>query len=333
MQDARHWGLVVLLRLLKKTFSSFKLSPIPIGIAIAVVALIYLGCSRSPELLVQPTKKKTSTWLQLSQLGQPKFLELQAQREQLEHYLTSFEAIAQATIALSIEEEKPKLSVILSLQQHAELTPPLIYSITDYLLTSIPGLTKEYLTISDSLGNMYSPMQVTSINVAAIEKHLEKLLPKQDFQLSYIQHENQLQMDINERYLDRLSTERKEKLLEYIGAYFKHNYHEQVHVSIFPFAKSIDRFTKIALSLTIFFSSLGIISLASFYLAFYAYDRLPSESYKIKGGIHIPKLVEILQNEPPERISLILSYMDPQKAQELLEHFPKEVRGKIRVKW
>ncbi|ETR79622.1 Flagellar M-Ring Protein [Chlamydia pneumoniae B21] len=75
--------------------------------------------------------------------------------------------------------------------------------------------------------------------------------------------------------------------------------------------------------------SLMIVALASFYLARHAYERVSPEPRKIKRGINISKLLEIIQKESPEKIALILSYLDPKKAEALLNRLPEDLKHQV----
>ncbi|SYX09366.1 type III secretion system protein,Secretory protein of YscJ/FliF family [Chlamydia poikilotherma] len=330
---------------LKKKAASLGISPL--GLLVVSTALgsaLFFGknASKSPDFS-EPPAKKTTGWFKLSQVGNPKLLESLAKKEQIERDLTMFQSVANATVALSLPTEDdpnivPQVSVILSSHKNEVFSSSLLLSITDYLSSSIPGLNKEHITLSDNLGNIYSPGEfpTNSLLLSACEGYLGKIFPKEHFSLAYLATKNSptVQLTINEKYLAKFPKEKREAFLIHAEDHLKKicgNTHAIV-IEKFPFSQTIqkDRLSyKLLVGGTILLSSLGIIALASFYLAFYAYERIPVESKKIKQGINITKLVEILQKESPEKIRLILSYLDPNKADEIFNHLPEDVKHQV----
>ncbi|CRH47910.1 type III secretion system protein [Chlamydia trachomatis] len=74
--------------------------------------------------------------------------------------------------------------------------------------------------------------------------------------------------------------------------------------------------------------SLGILGFATFYLAFHTYDHVSQQKEKIQS-INIPKLIEMMKRESPEKVALILSYLDSAKAEELLNKLPEEMKSAV----
>ncbi|WP_348663279.1 type III secretion system protein [Chlamydia vaughanii] len=335
----------MLFQFLKKKFASLGTSSLSLLAAMAVIGCaIFFGKTSSPSLPSQPqSEKKTSSWIKLSQVGNPKLLESLAKKEQIEKDLTTFQSVTGATVALSLPSEEdshivPQVSVILSSYKNERLSPSLLVSITDYLSSSIPGLTKEHITLADNLGNTYSPEEFSplSLLLATCENHLGKIFPKEHFIITCLTKQNhpEIQLIINESYLTKLSKNKRESFLSYAEENLKNICGENYPIVIekFPFskaAKAHNKLNKVIIGIAILLSSLGIIALASFYLAFYAYEGIPSESKKIKQGINITKLVEILQKESPEKIGVILSYLDPKKAEELLNQLPEDIKNQV----
>lgn len=334
----------MLFKLLKSKLSLLKIPSVLLLVCLGVGCAMYFGTVSISPSFIQPTfpGKKTvpaNRTLTRSIAKHPYSLN----KELLEKELTTFQPISHAVIAFSGPSEQdpsatPKLSVVLSLYKQAALSAAQVYSITDYLIKSIPGLSKEHITISDSLGNIYAPVHIAahSALLATSSAYLERVLPKQHFSLDYIPHKEHacLQISINEKYLSSLPLTDQEKIISHAEHYLNNVYDGecQVHIEVVPFANQISRFgktPKLLITLTIFFSSLGIVSLASFYLAFYAYEYMPKESKKLGQGLHIPKLVEILKQESPEKISLILSYLEPQKAEELFNKLPENIKKEM----
>ncbi|MEF9519663.1 type III secretion system protein [Chlamydia crocodili] len=330
---------------LKKKAASLGISPL--GLLVVSTALgsaIFFGknTSKSPDFS-QTSEKKTTGWFKLSQVGNPKLLESLAKKEQIERDLTMFQSVANATVALSLPTEDdpdivPQVSVILSSHRNEVFSSSLLLSITDYLSSSIPGLNKEHITLSDNLGNIYSPgeFSTNSLLLSTCEDYLGKIFPKEHFALAYLITKNTptVQLTVNEKYLAKFPKEKREAFLVHAEDHLKKicGSNHPIIIEKFPFSQTIqkDRLSyKLLVGGTILLSSLGIIALASFYLAFYAYEHIPSESKKIKQGINIAKLVEILQKESPEKIRLILSYLDPKKADEIFKHLPEDVKHQV----
>ncbi|AHK63539.1 hypothetical protein BOKEGFJH_00663 [Chlamydia avium] len=336
----------MLFQFLKKKCVSLGVSPLSLLAILSILSCAFFlnktSSSSTPTTKLTP-EKKSSMWFQFSQVGNLKFLESLAKKEQIEKDLTTFQSIASATVALSLPSEEdiltPKqISVILTPHKNEQLSPSLLLSIIDYLLSSFPGLKKENITLSDTLGNTYSPGEIapSSLLLATCKGYLEKIFPKEHFALTYVrtkQHPT-IQLTINEKYLEKLSKEVKNNLLIHTEENMKKICGDlcSITIELFPFSPNTTKKSPlhtILIGILILFSSLGIIALASFYLAFYAYEKIPAESKKIKQGINITKLVEVLQKESPEKIGLILSYLDPKKANELLNKLPEDIKNKI----
>ncbi|BAE80879.1 type III secretion flagellar biosynthesis M-ring protein [Chlamydia felis Fe/C-56] len=329
---------------LKKKVASLGISPLGLlVISSALGSAIFFGknTSKSPDFS-PPSEKKTTGWFKLSQVGNPKLLESLAKKEQIERDLTMFQSVASATVALSLPTEDdphiiPQVSVILSTRKNETFSSSLLHSITDYLSSSIPGLTKEHITLSDNLGNVYSPGEISknSLFLSTCEGYLGKIFPKEHFILSYLANNTPtIQLTINEKYLAKFSKAKREAFLVHAEEHLKkiYGHTHSIVIERFPFSQTSKKdwlSYRLLVGGTILLSSLGIIAVASFYLAFYAYERIPSESKKIKQGINITKLVEILQKESPEKIRLILSYLDPKKAEEIFKHLPEDIQHQV----
>lgn len=331
---------------LKRKCVSLGISPVSFIAILAILSCAFFLNKTSSSPIPSsnlPSEKKSPRWFQFSQIGNIKFLESLAKKEQIEKDLTTFQSIAHATVALSLSSEEESLhptqiSVILTPHKKELLSPSLLSSITDYLLSSVPNLKKENITLSDTLGNTYSPGEVTpsSLLLTTCEGYLGKILPKEHFALTYVQTPSlpTIQLTINEKYLEKLSKEARENLLIHTQETIGKICGESCSTTIerFPFSSNLITKTsplhKIFIGSAILFASLGIIALASFYLAFYAYEKIPPES-KIKQGINITKLIEVLQKESPEKIGLILSYLDSKKANALLNRLPEDIKNQV----
>ncbi|AAP05646.1 type III secretion system protein [Chlamydia caviae] len=329
---------------LKKKVASLGISPLGLLVVSAALGSALLfgkNTSKSPDFS-QPSEKKTPGWFKLSQVGNPKLLESLAKKEQIERDLTMFHSVANATVALSLPTEDdpdiiPQVSVILSSHKDEVFSSSLLLSIVDYLSSSIPGLAKEHITLSDNLGNTYSPGEFSnSLLLSACESYLGKIFPKEHFALTCLNAKQTptIQLTVNEKYLAKFPKDKRESFLKHAEDQLKKisGDNHPIVIEKFPFSQTIqkDRLSyKLLVGGIILLSSLGIIALASFYLAFYAYERIPLESKKIKQGINITKLVEILQKESPEKIRVILSYLDPKKADEIFQHLPEDVKHQV----
>lgn len=276
-------------------------------------------------------------------MGNPRLIESLAKKEQLEKDLTSFYPIVSSKVAIAFPGEDDmasplNLSVILTLAKETSLTPPLLLSITEYLCSSLPGLTREHISLSDNLGNLYMPTSITinSLLIHGLENYLGKLFPKEHFALAYHLRESKptLQLTLNQSYLSHLSKEESEKIITHTSQYLYQNYHDSYDIVIetIPFARLQNRkplISKVLIGIMILIISLTIVALSSFYLAKHAYERVSPEPKKIKRGINISKLIEIIQKESPEKIALILSYLDPTKAEELLSKLPEDLKQQV----
>ncbi|ANH78655.1 type III secretion system protein [Candidatus Chlamydia sanziniae] len=331
---------------LKKKLAALGVSPLGFFLVVGAISCAMLfSKSSSTSKSLTPTKvEKTSNhWLKFSQTGNLRFMEALAKKEQLERDLTTFDSImaAKVALALPLEEETEnllKLSVILTPQKDAFLTPSLLFSITDYLCSSVPGLHKENITLSDNLGNFYSPepRSMNSLFFTTLENYLKKIFPKEHFAFSYLPSEEKpiVQFTINENYVNSLPKEESDKVINHAIHYLHQNCSDfcTIITERLPFAyqhRQHSGVSKFLIGCVILLSSLSIVALASLYLGWHAYERVSPEPKKIKRGINITKLVEIIQKEPPEKIALILSYLDPKKAEILLSRLPENLRNRV----
>ncbi|WP_201456386.1 type III secretion system protein [Chlamydia sp. 17-3921] len=335
----------MLFQLLRKKVSALGIPPLGLLLCIGVLScILFFGkTSQTPAISTPKIEKSSGSWLKISQAGNFKFCEALAKKEQLEKDLITFHPIASAKVAFALpsetEIETPlRLSVILTLQKDQPLTPTLLFSITDYLCSSLPGLDKKNITLSDNFGNFYTPesININFLLFSSLENYLSKLFPKEHFALSCIPTKDKpiLQLDVNETYLSCLSKENAARVWghasHYLHQYYSNNY--TVMTKQIPFAhktKNSRDISKYFITGMILLSSLGIVALASLYLAWHAYERIESKPRKIKRGINITKLIEIIQKEPPQKIALILSYLDPKKAEELLNKLPEDIHHQV----
>ncbi|AGJ64174.1 type III secretion system protein [Chlamydia trachomatis] len=327
----------VLPRFLKNKIASTKSLGYLLAAILIGFIMLYKPSSPQPTPTVASTEKKPSHWLKLSHLGNLQSIEIQAKKEQLEKDLTLFEPVLQATVALSQEEDSlAEISVILSLPQASTLSPSLVHSITDYLTRSVPGLTKEHITLSDQHGNLYSPLfeQSNTLLTTSLERSLQTILPQTHFALNYIPvaDEGHLQLLVDEDYLNTLPKGARVKLLSHMQEILSAFSEMHPSVDIVPFLKPVahktSRLSSIVLSITIVLLSLGILGFATFYLAFHTYDHVSQQKEKIQS-INIPKLIEMMKRESPEKVALILSYLDSAKAEELLNKLPEEMKSAV----
>lgn len=313
-----------------------------------IVACIILGCflflgkTTSPSQRTNPiAPEKTSfLWSRLSQIAKPKLIESFAQKEQIEKDLQTFQPIQHATVALSLSEEDhipQQVSVILTLRDGEELSGSMIQAIIDYLSSSLPSLDKNLISVSDNLGNVYAPINNVSpsLLITKITSHLTHLLPKEHFTVTHIESFEQprILLTINENYLKAFSEQKKQQLTTHIEQYVSQVCSPPLcmMLEILPFASPRKHivWTKSFTGIVILLLSLVITAAASCVLALHAYERIPHTERKFKRGINVTKLVELLQKEPPEKIALILSYLDPVKSQELLSKLPEEKKHQI----
>lgn len=331
---------------LAKKLTALGISPLGcLLIGVVVSCAILFGRSSNPSLAPTQvkTEKTSGNWLKLTQMGNPKLIESLTKKEQLEKDLTSFHPIASAKVAIALSTEDDvmsplHLSVILTLRKEESLTPSLLFSITDYLCSSLPGLKREHISLSDNLGNLYIPESITvnSLFIHTLENYLGKIFPKEHFALAYHAKAEKptLQLTLNENYIAHLTKEESEKIVAHTKHYLYQNYDDSYDIVIetLPFARLQNKKSfpaKVLIGSMILVISLMIVALASFYLARHAYERVSPEPRKIKRGINISKLLEIIQKESPEKIALILSYLDPKKAEALLNRLPEDLKHQV----
>lgn len=114
-----------------------------------------------------------------------------------------------------------------------------------------------------------------------------------------------MQLLIDEDYLNTLPKGARVKLLSHMQEILSAFPEMHPSVDIVPFLKPVahktSRLSSIVLSITIVLLSLGILGFATFYLAFHTYDHVSQQKEKIQS-INIPKLIEMMKRESPEKL-------------------------------
>ncbi|WP_213318033.1 hypothetical protein [Chlamydiifrater volucris] len=266
-------------------------------------------------------------------------------------------------------QEKPsptQVSVIVqTVSDFRVLSSSLVDSITHYLCSAISNLNPEDVIISDQNGIVYSGKPGTKqhekdltekLITSGLSKQCEKIFPKNSFLLSvFLQQNNTLSSEtlkhpisndglkgfitltLDQRTATSLRPEELSKKKEWIQSYT-----EDLCLSngVLPHV-FIDTAPILPLEKTSFFSrpwlvgSIYLLLSASILIAAYSYlftkitERYLHRRAKITGEINMAKLVEVIHNEHPRKISLLLSYLDSKKAEAILTALPQEKREEI----
>lgn len=250
----------------------------------------------------------TNTWIKGEKELQ--VLEMRALKGQLEKDLTAFEKIKNASVILDIPPPKTfsgtkypaKASVILTLMPKAHLSTSELRAITNHLTGAIRGLEPSMIAVSDTTGKLYKMIDPTgkgeSIDqLTLFEEHLEEKIAT-------------------------LREEIKQQLTTHVKGYGSESALSEI---LLPSdKKEASQVTKGYEGKT-----LGFLFTLSFFIAvciailpfFRRFKRKKGEEgtlFQLMTKIDLKKLGASLQNEDPRKIALMLSYLQPSRAEQLI---------------
>lgn len=308
----------------------------------------------------------TNTWIKGEKELQ--VLEMRALKGQLEQDLAEFEYIKNASVILDIPPQKSfggaqyktKASVILTLMPSVYLSPSQLKAITYHLAGAVRGLEPNMIAISDTTGKLYKPIDPEGNGEQfycvfedylqdKIEKFLTKLFGRDHYYCSLKVFADQgvnqglacvsitldktlfLESDFNQtreelsRQIENLSSGLEVRV--------------QTIIDFLPFEKKrvqwIEKPEKAGYAGLVATAVVVVLALLSLIPLFRRFDvkkkeDSPEESFvNMMTEIDIQKLADSMRQEDPETIALMVSYLEPSRAEKLIACFSEEYQDQI----
>jgi hypothetical protein len=282
----------------------------------------------------------TNTWIKGEKELQ--MLEMRALKGELEKDIAGFEIVKKARVTLDVAPQKllgsskykTKASVILHLQEDAELSHSQLLAITYHIAGAVHGLEPNRIAISDSTGKLYKAIhsegeEEVVMLLSKEEQYTEKItklmnrvVGRGHFHLTLSILEEKIlavALLIEQAFYDQEMTTTIENQLRTLFV-------EELKIVIDPM-RSGDSFapkhSTRSFSVGWFYGG-ALLVLSLLFLSFFRRKN------KVNGsGIDVAKLAEQLKEQEPKSIALICAYLEPEKAEELLLALPYRVQKKV----
>ncbi len=293
----------------------------------------------------------TNTWIKGEKELQ--VLEMRALKGQLEKDLSAFEHIKSASVILDIPPPKTfngakyptKASVILSLMPGAHLSASELRAITNHLAGAVRGLEPHMIAISDTRGKLYKALDFQGVedpyNDAGIcfEEHVEEKVSEL---LSHLVGDGHFTTSVQALLekgteavrslsiavvIDQSTIPQSlafQKEIERQLAAIARGYGLAIEPTIdfIPFNLKVAHVEKqegrslLGLLATFFFIGIALVSLLPFLKKFK--QKRNDDLFNVMTRIDVKKLTHSMQNEDPQTIALMLSYLEPKKAEQMI---------------
>ena len=252
-------------------------------------------------------------------------LEMRALKGQLERDLTHFESIKSARVILDLaparkfggQQYQTKASVILTLMPGARLGSSQLRAITSHLAGAVRGLESSMVAISDTSGRLYQAIDGDKNELIEEQQRLDQVINL----LEKMVGSEHFLIEGNEIFVDHMVPDlpQIEKAVTIFG---------DVRLHPVPFklatTKSAKSFGMLNL---IFFLGMAAIAIA---VAFpFVRKRKERKLMKMATEVDMGVLASSLRDEEPEVVAWMLSYMEPQKAEEMVASFPPEYQEEL----
>ncbi|MFZ0565756.1 MAG: flagellar basal-body MS-ring/collar protein FliF [Chlamydiales bacterium] len=305
----------------------------------------------------------TNTWIKGDKELQ--VLEMRALKGQLEKDLTAFDQIKNASVILDLAPPRPfresqyktKASVILTLMPGARLSTSQLRAITYHLAGAVRGLEPHSIAISDTTGKLYKAIspdgEEESLNDAKILFE-EEIQAKIDGMLSKIVGKDhfystiQTISDSSHNEIQSLSVALVIDQSAFNDLNFKEELHRQISTMIkgqgidlelaidfLPFEKKrsiwVEKtktrsYAKFVLLLLL---PLLVFLCLSPFLRRATKKKKEDDLFRLMTRIDSRKLAELIQGEAPASIALMLSYLEPSRAEKIMEAFPEHLKEEL----
>ncbi|MEZ5315182.1 MAG: hypothetical protein R3E91_03095 [Chlamydiales bacterium] len=302
----------------------------------------------------------TNTWIKGDKELQ--VLEMRALKGQLERDLVEFEQIKNANVILDMppvrsfggSSHKTKASVILELNPEAILSSSQLRAVIYHLAGAVHGLEPNMIAISDTKGKLYTAIdpegqeELLSNAALVFEEHLnQKIEMLLAFLIGKGRYISSVQAGMErgkeqpyslsvvvvidqefEKFLTDIENQIHTILLGY-------DIPSHIKVSLFSFEKEKkllihNQESKSYIGVIVILLT-SLLILAALYPFFRKYSKQKQEDnlFRVMTRIDIQKLAESIENEDPQTIALMLSYLEPIRAEKLITFFPQELQEEI----
>lgn len=352
-------------KLLKQFFSIWRgAKSLHKGIGIALVATLIFYLTFKPknhevkEVSVEIREElsssqkgfelfDTNTWIKGEKELQ--VLEMRALKGQLEKDLATFDPIKSASVILDMappksfagHSYKTKASVILTLKPQSHLSTSIVTAITNHLAGAVHGLEPDRIAISDTTGRLYKMLgsdegERIRYESSALESYIEEkvralLCPLKEHCGCIVQATKDAGfIAVTLDHADKEFASQIERQLETLAAGFEIPI--KVCVTQLPFEKGDDTKSMkrgyVSLVITLIFI---VISLFAIYPLFRRYNKKREEEtlFRVMTRIDSAKLGESIKGEDTRTIALMLSYLEPSKAEELIATFSEKMQEEV----
>ncbi|MCH9609751.1 MAG: hypothetical protein S4CHLAM45_01420 [Chlamydiales bacterium] len=289
----------------------------------------------------------TNTWIKGEKELQ--VLEMRALKGQLEKDLAGFENIKSASVILDIapirafggQQLQTKASVIITVMHGARLGESQLKAITYHLAGAVRGLEPANIAISDTKGRLYQASgESTVILEEQIRDQIEslclKVFGKEHYHAS-IQLLNGkvfIALLIDKLLADLPFEKEMKHQLEAIGRGYGVEF--ETVVDFVPFEKKrstwVESKEQGGKFNFVLFSALVLLALLlPLFYYFRKRNEQPDETLlkEMMTKIDVQKLADSVKGEDPQTIAIMLSYLEPHRAEEILIHFPDPFQEEV----
>ncbi len=303
----------------------------------------------------------TNTWIKGEKELQ--VLEMRALKGQLEKDLTEFDQIKSASVILDMasgrrnfggSQHKTKASVILTLNPQTRLSISQMHAITYHLAGAVHGLEPNMIAISDTTGKLYKTLdpeggeELLSNASLAFEEHLDQKVQallttligaqqysclvqgrvekgsQQPLSFSIAVTLDQEHMGIVEEIKNQLTV---------IASGYEAPFQLAVDVIAFEKKQGLRKeiIEKGGYGGLIVTALVVIAALGSLYPFFRRYSKQKQEDtlFQVMTRVDIATLAKSIEGEDPQTIALMLSYLEPARAEQLIASFSEELQETI----
>ena len=309
----------------------------------------------------------TNTWIKGEKELQ--VLEMRALKGQLERDLSAFENIKSASVILDIPPQKSfnaskfqtKASVILTLMPKEHLSASQLRAISNHLAGAVRGLEPHMIAISDTTGKLYKALDPTGVEEPLhdgslafeerVEKKVSALLTRlvgADRFYCTVQAEIDKTTDaVISLSITALIDANQEKtraialrgeIERQLASVAKgYGITDSLTVDWIPFQKHSKVLheekaprNKVGLIFTLLFAVTVLVALLPFLHKLKKNKNEEEESlFKLMTRVDMNKLAESIGNEDPQTIALMLSYLEPQRAEQLIASLNAELQEEV----
>ena len=309
----------------------------------------------------------TNTWIKGEKELQ--VLEMRALKGQLEKDLAAFENIKSASVILDIPPQKSfnaskfqtKASVILTLMPKEHLSASQLRAITNHLAGAVRGLEPHMIAISDTTGKLYKAIdpqgsddslhdtsllfeehvqaKVSALLVRLVgEEHfytsVQAVLEKSTEKVVSLSIAAVIDADIAEAHGPSFRQEIERQLTSVAKGY---GIDEEATVDFIPLNhKRSTRIeekpggNKLGLIFTFVFAATVLVALIPLLRKVKKEKRGEEEVlFKLMTRVDLKKLAESIGSEDPQTIALMLSYLEPERAEQMIASLKAELQEEV----